>query len=408
MTGNVYSLSCFSAFLENRKEQTMVKLFFEDTNLPSPVAACRWCLNKSDIQKLKELKVTKPYVLLIVARQNEDGKFREVERKFIPLEREMDWVEFRGSGKHRVFGTVVWGSSNDRKNKEIISQLRYNMYRWQFVDEDGDFHMNPEFAMYEIEHGSFDLVVPGGYFAKPPSGWEKWWVNLWFERKCENDCRFKRRRFLAYSLQPVVVLGYILYRSILTGLHILVMLLCGMRNIEYKVIWHPFIYDRWDAYPGEGKKTISYFLEDSSGKERHPAFFLMMPMAQVVLLILVSCFYFALTSLEGTFWSNVVLLLKILAISNLVILGTGFLLVKTGLRDKLLDKLNKLYESDTDEQRRMRLNKKMEKFFEQYDDIICDGSVHRPDISILPAKRRTFYMKVMNYKSKHCLPYAEN
>lgn len=58
----------------------MIKLFVESTNLHSPVAAIRWCVDKKDINKLKELEVKKPFMLFVVAREN-DGSFREIDQK---------------------------------------------------------------------------------------------------------------------------------------------------------------------------------------------------------------------------------------------------------------------------------------------------------------------------------------
>ncbi|MDP3697755.1 MAG: hypothetical protein Q8R55_07150 [Candidatus Taylorbacteria bacterium] len=367
----------------------MVKLFVESTNLHSPVAAVRWCVDKNTINKLKEWGVSKPFMLFVVAREN-DGEFREVDQKVVPLDQAMEYIDFHSPGKHRIFGCLVWGS----RTKQVLARYfrSYHNHNGVLVDSEGNFHQPSSYSHSDLDYGSVDVVVPDGYFAKEPAAWEKWWVNLWYESKPVNQCHFRRRRLLAYSIQPLVVLGYVLCRTSLSLAHLIVLLLIGTRKIQYQAILHPFIYDRWDAAPD---KLSSVFLENSSGVERHPVYFLSIPLVQLVILGLLGLINWGLHWLGLSLGS---VLLWLLAINVVVILAAIIV--------SMLGGWDKLFPEETEEQKTARRKLEMERLYAEYQDMVCSGVALQPSVSALPSQRRTFYLRFMEFKSKVCLPFA--
>lgn len=365
----------------------MVKLFVESTNLHSPVAAVRWCVDKNAVNKLKEWGVRNPHMLFVIAREN-DNEFRQVDQKVVPLDQAMEYIEFHSGGKHRIFGCLVWGDT-----KELIRYFgRYHHHKALLVDSKGDFHKPSDHSHSDLDFGSVDVVVPDGYFAKEPAAWEKWWVNLWYESKPVNQCHFRRRRLLAYSIQPLVVLGYVLCRTSLSLAHILVLLLIGTRKIQYQAIFHPFIYDRWDAAPD---KLSSVFLENSSGVERHPIYFLSIPLVQLVILGLLGLVSWGLHKLGLSIGSVLLWLLVI----NVVVVFAAIVV-------NMLGGLDKLFPAETEEQRLARKKLELERLYAEYQDMVCSGVPLQPSVSSLPSQRRTFYLRFMEFKSKVCLPFA--
>lgn len=374
----------------------MVKLFVEKSNLNSPVAAIRWCVDKNSINKLRELGVSNPYMLFVIARER-NGEFTEVDQKVVSLDQAMEYIEFHSPGKHRIFGCLVWtGYEKDTKEtrKTLASYYRnyYHHSSSTLVTSEGNFNKPSYGSNTELDYGSVDVVVPDGYFAKEPAAWEKWWVNLWYESKPVNQCHFRRRRLLAYSIQPLVVLGYVLCRTSLNLAHILVLLLIGIRKIEYQAILHPFIYNRWDAAPDE---LSSVFLKNSSGVVRHPIYFLFIPMVQLVIFVLIGLVKWGLS------WSGLgigSILLWFLAINMVVILSV-FVVNKLG-------GLDKLFPEETDEQKMARRKLELERLYAEYQDMVCSGVALQPSVSSLPSKRRTAYLRFQEFKSKVCLPFA--
>lgn len=368
----------------------MVKLFVENTNLHSPVAAVRWCIDKNTINKLKGLEVSNPYILFVIAREN-NNKFKEVDQKVVPLDQAMVYLGFSSPGRHRIFGCLVWGC---KTKQELVYYFRnYSQHNRLLVDSEGNFHEPCNHSIPGLGYGSVDVVVPNGYFAKEPAAWERWWVNLWYESKPVNQCHFRRRRLLAYSIQPPVVLLYVLFKGFFILDQILLLSLCGIRKIKYGAFLHPFTYALdWDCVPD---KTSSVFLKDSSGNERHPIFLLLMPIFQIVLLGSVALVKLMLHRRELNMGS---VLLWFLAINAVLILA--FFAVNR------LGRLAKLFPAETEEQRLARRKLELEKLYAEYQDMVCSGVPLQPSISALPPQRRTFYLKFQEFKSKICLPFA--
>lgn len=374
----------------------MVKLFVESTNLHSPVAAVRWCVDKNTVNKLKELGVSNPYMLFVVAREN-DGEFRKVDHRVVPLDQAMEYLEFHGGGKHRIFGCLVWQHGTKTK-KELTRHLEYfylyNDNETGSVDSEGNFHKPYEYTHSDLDFGSVDVVVPDGYFAKEPAAWEKWWVNLWYESKPVNQCHFRKRRLLAYSVQPPVILVYVLFKGLVLLGQILLLTLCGIRETKYGAFLHPFTYGLdWDCVPYE---KSSVFVKDSSGNDRHPIFFLFMPMVQIVLLVLVGAVKLLLGWLGLSIGSA---LLWFLGINAVVILAVFAVNMMGGL-DNLLPP------AETEEQRLARRKLELERLYAEYQDMVCSGVPLQPSVSALPSQRRTFHLRFQELKSKVCLPFA--
>ncbi|MEK7151164.1 MAG: hypothetical protein AAB784_00415 [Patescibacteria group bacterium] len=377
----------------------MIKLFVDDTNLHSPIAGIRWCVDKNTIDKLAELKIQEAYVLFVIAQDN-DGVFKEVEQKIVPLKQAMEYIEFHRPGKHRIFACLVWNNPHGKQYTKsdlalyFSKQRMFNPYSGDFTVPsfnypDHEFRSHPE----NFGYGSVDVVVPAGYFAKEPPAWEKWWVNLWYESKPKNQCYFRKRRFIAYSIQPPIVLGFILIKTFIALLQIIGLLLIGTRGIKFEALIHPFRYSTGDCAPEE---TSSIFITDSSGKKRNPVFFLFMPAVQLTILFLVGLLKLMFGRLIGLNMDDT--LYWLLAI-DLIIVVMVFAINWASV-------LKKLFPDETMEQSLAKQELKIKQIKNEYQDIVCTGNTLAPQISSLPARRQTVYLKFQQLKSKVCLPFA--
>ena len=269
----------------------MVRLFFENTQLPSPVAAVRWCVDKADLDYLKEKRITDPFLALISTKPREkdsDGKvvYTVIDHKIVPLDQAMEYLEFRSSGELRVFGQLVWCKyyGKQRLNQNRLDEL---IVEWRSCSIDSaieSWASSGKYTSDRLESGYADITVPEGYFAKEPSELEKWWVSFWYESKPKNQCQFRKRRMLAYTVQPFVVIPYALIRSVLFLGQILIFMLLGARKIEYGAMFHPFSYrlGEWEVVPDEWTPV---FTKDASGKERNPFLFILTPLVQIILFV---------------------------------------------------------------------------------------------------------------------------
>ena len=382
----------------------MLQLFAEDTNLNKPNAGFRWCVDKDTIERLKQQRVLNPFVLLVVARDR-GGYFEETGVKVVPLDQAMEFFEFHAPGRHRVFAKVVWFFGNSAKRDQdqeelyrFFNQFQYKV-RESLVDRSGK--LNESITKLgnirmpsDIAFASVDVVVPEGHFAKEPAEWEKWWVNLWFESQPRNRCQFRKRRILAYFFQPVVVLPWLVFKVTATALYTLFWTFFGLRNIEYSAIFHPFRYD-FENLGHITQDRTCVFLEDKTGKERSPAFILLMPMAQILSLMLAVLARKIIDLMLGAHSSILWWLLGV----NVVVLAVIFFVFSGGL--------GRLWPEETEEQLLAKRNKDIEGRYAIYNEMMCSTESAKVSVSALPASRQTLYLKFQEFKRKHCLPFAK-
>lgn len=381
------------------KGRTMVRLFFENTDLPSPVAAVRWCVDKVDLDYLKENEITDPFLALIITKPREekdsDGTivYQVIGHKIVPLDQVMEYLEFRSPDEQRVFGQIVWSKYY---KKQRLNQKRLDEYVGKLWGKSFNFAIESlgkydNFTSDQLESGYADVTVPEGHFAKEPSVWEKWWVNFWYESKPKNQCQFRKRRMLAYTVQPFVVIPYALLRSVLFFGQILLFMLLGARKIEYGAMFRPFSYTLgdWEIVPDE---WTSVFIKDASGKEKNSFLFMLMPLVQIIL------FVFSLLVWKLILVEFVSLWVCFVAL-NIAVTVFG-LFVATGVWDKL-------FPEETDEEEAAKRKRELEWAYAEYQDIICVGVPLKADLSVIPSKRRTFRLKFQDFRRRVCLPFAE-
>jgi len=370
----------------------VVRLFLENTNSPGPVTAVRWCVDRIDLENLKKRGITDPFFALVIAQPSaEENLYFFIDFKVVPLDQAMEFIEFRSAGEYRIFGFVIWVQSDMRPSKKLNDLREYiekycSSYRSiEFIHERLE---QNSITSRDIEMGSADIVVPEGYFAKEPSRFEKWWVNLWYESKPKNQCQFRKRRMLAYSIQPFVVIFYATFKSLLLFGQILLFILIGARKIKYSAFLHPFTYEllEWEV---KDEKWTSWFFTDSSGKERNPVYFFFVPMVQLILSVISLIFA---KRVGGSFLWWLAGLNAVIALLIVVI---------------LFDLMKRFFPEETEEEVRARRQRELEKAYAEYQDMICVGVPLRADIAALPVRRKTFYLKFRNFQRRVCLPFSK-
>lgn len=199
-----------------------LELHVSETTTQSSVIPVHWCISPELLQKLKQTcKI--PYVLLVTAPEKtwKIGEDSNLEfRKLVPIFDLMGYVDFKCSGENIILAVVG-----------PLSKLNYYLERTKFGYQDSIFQNVVEDEDQEIpevtlcvKHDCKALTmikvnVPKESFAKSPPDWEKTWVNLWFGGKNSHDqCGFRKRRLLAYSVQPIVMFLYMLLRIFLSAL----------------------------------------------------------------------------------------------------------------------------------------------------------------------------------------------
>ena len=254
-------------------EDIMFQLQLADADVTNGTIAVSWCLDQEILKELADEKVIDPQVIICVAPVDNYHLNKEY-RKVIPLKDLMTYIEFRASGKNKI-----WGLVSHKSVKE--ARVRY------LEKSDGEFHTNilnfdgDQYAASirdsdeEDGKGNFkslsqpiEVTVPGAVFAKEPSQWEKTWVNHLFRDKVIDQCEFRRRRLFAYGVQPFIVFANLCLRVILT------VIAAGFfaRDFSFRYLAHPLGYSLLDSMElfEKGSLLIKHLPEDDKAINKVP------------------------------------------------------------------------------------------------------------------------------------------
>ncbi len=208
----------------------------------------RWCINQGIINTLKKLNVQDPHVLLVVVGHGHYG--RNETRYLTPLGDMMTYVLFRCPGVNKVYGTIVADPKGGKRLRDIF-----------LTKTDGDFNTDVISADDKINHSfeghnscTYDaiseVVIPEELFGNPPK-WERKWVNLWFRSRPIDECDYRRRRIIAYTIQPIVMafaaialgifaIGIIVFLSTVKIFYALFLLSLGFKKVNLRPLLEPF------------------------------------------------------------------------------------------------------------------------------------------------------------------------
>ena len=360
----------------------MIRLFAENPGQANPNLALRWCVDKKTLDELKEKGIKNPQLLLVVAQHLDKWNVREIERKLVPLGQAMEWLEFNRPGRHTIYATIVWDVWGDDKGFEFLTQWllrgsRSGVFTYEMFNGDGVFSRirHSVVGKHSLDEGSLDVVVAEEFFAKEPPAWLNWWVNLWFGAmeisRPTNQCSFRRRAILAFTIQPIPVFIWALLKSLMRLAMAVVLVLCGMRRVSFKPIIHPFDLCLGNVWRDMGP---SVFLKDRYGK-----------------------WYFAYVA--GLIGCGLRTIWRALVSSPSA----------EELERRWKRKEQEIAESDRkkrEKKEREREQRESEKFYEGLQDVACIGVPLKPKLELLPKRRKTVYLRFQDLKAKVCRPYA--
>lgn len=251
-----------------------------------------WCVPPDTLEELRRRKVKNPMVFLIAYHEDQNGKLTEMNRVLSPLRPELAYMQFFRSGKHYVVGNIVWPRfdtsvgelknyvtkiTGDKKGVWYVNEInvydddikeiadkRLNFVFFQLMDM-----MSPTFAVMNKGKAS---EVPSTPFAKEPSEWEKWLVNLWHKRAPRDQCEFRARRFITYPWKAIAVfLSGVGISFIFSLLTLVIFLLGAWRLFCFRAIFRPFKYLSQGPFNpefSEDEKGSNPFLTDREKRRR--------------------------------------------------------------------------------------------------------------------------------------------
>lgn len=347
----------------------------------------KWCTDKTTLEKLKGMGVLNPHILLVNA---VGGK--EISRLLVPLKQAMEYVRFQTHGRNTIYATIVW--ADDGKPSTL-----WDIYATDVLDCNGSFHYNMDsyqgFGFTTTEFAGIDVVIPQELFAKAPPRWLERWVNLWYETKTRDQCHFRKRMIPAFTIQPPLVLLWLILRSLIGVAAVMFwILLIGMRGINLKPLIHPWRQKLEWVWVGRKETIFLRDLRDKKGEEFYQLYILpLMPIVPVIL------FMFSFLIFAGKLkYTTENAVYSSLYMSMII---TGFLVICGAIIDAISHLISYMPVKP--------LEVKREEYKQKYDGfgyLLCDGGDLPANLNALPPKRRTIHLRFMNLKAKVCKPFA--
>lgn len=202
-----------------------LELHVPETTTQSSVIPVNWCLSPRLLQQLKDDSASNggkiPYILLVTTPE-ENWKVRinyklEI-RKAVPVYDLLAYVDFKRPGENAIAGLITFNPDIylQRENFCYGSDIFDNPIYW--TNEEKEKTTEPSVWPCVQSKLVYDLIkvnVPSEVFAKPPPQWEQDWVNLWFLSTPHDQCNYRRRRIVAYTIQPIVLFAFALLKFVL-------------------------------------------------------------------------------------------------------------------------------------------------------------------------------------------------
>ena len=282
----------------------MIKLVASSDEGVGARVPIRWCISKDVLEELAEKQAVRPHLFVVVTHGG-----REIERRLIPLDGMMDYFDFHRAGDHKILATILWHKAGDlRKLRAVVHGGRAHGQKhmeYRVLDQEGNLLL-PEFywSLNDIHHleeeaEELTISVAAGHFANEPSRFEQWWVNLWFHDSPRDQCSFRKRRFLAYSIQPPLALLFVVFITALRACAALGLLLIAKRGINFKAVVRPWNYNTDDVWHKvKYYNAGTFFTKTHDGRDRPDWFFILAPFTPIVGILGFVCGFAANVGME--------------------------------------------------------------------------------------------------------------
>lgn len=402
------------------KDDEPLHFYVEGKTAGDPVVALRWCICPEISDKLKEV-MADPYLLISILVPTKHDTWRETERKLVPLKRAMEYVYFQGAGPHRILGTIVWPLDEVHKTRKYFLSQKAGEYETQIVSH---YDTEPHFILssYAANYGWIDketslkIYVAKEYFAKEPPQWLKSWVNLWFETKPRDQCSFRRRCILAFTLQPILIFLWIIINLLIKIGAVVICLLLTMRSIGFKSLMHPIVGMPIDVW----KNCNSAILRDKHGNLRSaPIMLSLFPLSPAfICFMLLICFAGAHHHGVNNYLFPSLIKTSFIAATLSALLFIVAIIVKAIIEAKRAKNpdgywYKKFKGKEAKRKAKIAVKKEKERlaFIRVYDrnisPLVCTGMPVKANLGALPPEKVTLHLRYMDLKTKVCKPFSQ-
>lgn len=197
-----------------------------------------WCLSPALAAQVRKAIVERDQVamLLVVWWPSGNHSKHTEQRKMVDLSDPMTSIAFSAGGASRIVAYVVEGPTEERLRNYFLGREN----GWYATSLVGYGEMGMEERAHVRGSGHIEVEVPEELFATRPRDWA--YVNYFFSQSPRDQCAYRRRRWLAYTIQPLVFLLIAAFLTIVvlaTAAGAIISLAFGARNLDFSFFRHP-------------------------------------------------------------------------------------------------------------------------------------------------------------------------
>lgn len=241
----------------------------------------RWCITPEFITQMEKDGVVDPHIVLVSVHP----RFGEMSRHIAPVGDLMTFVRFNRAGTMRLFGWIVDGKDGRKVLHRNFMQKTKGAWNTTLIDKWGNVGREDIDGTYIGT--ARNVEIPPDVFGKEPNPTVKWFVNLWHSDRLQDECHFRQRMILAFTLKWIPVLLWVATLVTFRLAASLMFVSIGWRqNVTWKNIFRPFkttfsmtIDDdvQWKEHTFLWRKK----LKDSNGNEVNHVFFGLLPFTPI-------------------------------------------------------------------------------------------------------------------------------
>jgi len=381
----------------------MLKLLVENTTSSEAVVPVTWCVDHLLLEEIKSSEeIIRPYILIVVGRGDEE-QFVEEDSYVLPLEQMMHYLRFNRSGPHRVRAAVVWTRDDDGYIGRFYKGATWGDYvglrtEFEFTYYTGTCKQTGWARRVIGSETEITVNVADGFFAKEPPRWEWRWVNFWFDTEPRDQCQYRKRRFVAYTIQPIALAIYLPVLLLIRTAAAAFILLMGQRGVDLEPLIHPFSCEtKWIWSGVKRGRGNDFFLYNKNWTKRHWAFRLLSPR------YLLALFIGAILGWRFHHWILANIGAVAILVLGIVVIVLALYRALVGFKSTEDERWARKQAKEKEQIRRMK-----EEYLATLGILTCDKAHGPLTFATLPKEKRTFHLRYLDLKARVCKPFAHS
>jgi hypothetical protein len=252
------------------------------------------------------------------------------------------------------------------------------------------------------------VMVPDGMFAGKPPRWMSWlgkfYDGLFWKRDARDQCELRRRALITLPTLPLtfaLMLLWIVGIELVNFSAVAVLLLFGMRNLNFSVLRKPFELFPADIWANM-EPSVWWTKHDENADFRQDRYPLRHPALAVVNPPVVAIFGIIGLTLYLTIGP---LLFLILGLGAAFALGLLILIINIAAKGPLA-RMAADYKVKSERLAKEEEKRNREAFQKELEQLSCTSASRDVSLSALPKERRTVALRFQALKVKVCRPFA--